>query len=88
MPLSAEEENPHNYRKVGYGMILVAASLTTIALIGLVIGDDVLYGDKIQRANAANFEACKEANFDLPECEVYWKQINTEISGIFIEETP
>ena len=80
-----EAENPHNYRKVGYGMILVAASLSTIALIGLVIGEDVLYGDKIQRANTANFEACRAADFQLPECEIYWSKINNDISGITVD---
>lgn len=80
-----EAENPHNYRKVGYGMIMVAASLSTIALIGLIIGDDVLFGDKIQRASTASFEACRAADFQLPECEVYWTKLNNDVSGIFIE---
>ena len=85
-----ETENPHNYRKVGFGMILVAASLSTIALIGLVIGDDVLYGDKIQRANTADFEACKAADFQLPQCDVYWNKLNSDVSGIYVEtpDTP
>ena len=34
---------PHNYRKVGYSMIAVAASLTIIALLYMTIGEDVLY---------------------------------------------
>lgn len=80
-----ETEDPHNYRKVGYGMILVAASLTTIALIGLLIGDDVLYGDKIQRANTADFEACRDADFQLPECEAFWNRLNNDVAGIFVE---
>ncbi len=80
-----ETENPHNYRKVGFGMILVAASLSTIALIGLIIGDDVLYGDKIQRANTADFEACKAADFQLPQCDVYWNKLNNDVAGIYVE---
>ena len=80
-----QEENPHNYRKVGIGMILVAASLTTIALIGLMIGDDVLYGDKIQRAKMLDFQKCKEADFQLPECEAYWTNINNDVSGIYVD---
>lgn len=79
------EENPHNYRKVGYGMILVSASLTAIALLGLVIGEDVLYGDKIQRAKLLDFEKCKEADFQLPECEQYWEKLNNDVSGIYVE---
>ena len=40
--------DPHNYRKVGYSMIVVS-SLVAIALVGLAIGADVLYADNIQR---------------------------------------
>jgi len=32
-------KEPHNYAKVGYSMIVVAASLTAIALIALAIGE-------------------------------------------------
>lgn len=41
------ETQPHNYRAVGYSMILVAASLVVIALLYLAIGDDVLYSDRV-----------------------------------------
>ena len=40
-------DEPHNYRAVGYSMILVAASLVVIALLYLSIGDDVLYSDRV-----------------------------------------
>lgn len=43
------EKNPHNYRTVGYCMILVAASLVVIALLYLSIGDDVLYSDRVSK---------------------------------------
>jgi len=62
---------PHNYRKVGYSMILVSASLTAIALIGLAIGEDVLFSDKIQRANTAHFDECKETGFAAENCKIY-----------------
>lgn len=39
--------DPHNYRAVGYSMILVSASLVVIALLYLAIGDDVLYADRV-----------------------------------------
>lgn len=80
-----ETENPHNYRKVGYGMILVAGSLATIALIGVIIGEDVLYGDKIQRANTANFEECKAADFALPQCDIFWSKINNDLADIYVD---
>ena len=74
-----------NYAKVGYSMIVVAASLTIIALIGLAIGDDVLYGDNIQRANTAHFNECKANDFSTEDCLKYCDRINTEISGVYSE---
>lgn len=65
------DSDPHNYRKVGYAMITVAASLTAIALVGLAIGEDVLYADKIQRAKTAHFEECKETGFAAESCQPY-----------------
>ena len=53
--------DPHNYRKVGYSMIVVSASLVAIALVGLAIGADVLYADNIQREKTAHFEECFDA---------------------------
>lgn len=44
-----EQKNPHNYRTVGYSMILVSASLVVIALLYLAIGDDVLYSDRVNK---------------------------------------
>ncbi|NDB89956.1 MAG: hypothetical protein EB166_03875 [Thaumarchaeota archaeon] len=43
------EKNPHNYRKVGFSMILVSASLVVIALLYLSVGDDVLYSDRVSK---------------------------------------
>lgn len=74
-----------NYAKVGYSMIVVAASLTIIALIGLAIGDDVLYADNIQRANTAHFNECKTNDFSTEDCLKYCDRINTEISGVYSE---
>jgi len=47
--MESKEKNPHNYRTVGYSMILVAASLVVIALLYLSIGDDVLYSDRVSK---------------------------------------
>lgn len=80
-------KEPHNYKKVGYSMIVVSATLAVIALVGLAIGHDVLFGDKIQRANTAEFENCKTNNFVGPECEKYFDRINNEISGIYVNKT-
>ena len=64
-------KEPHNHAKVGYSMIAVAASLTAIALLGLAIGEDVLYGDNIQRAQTAHFNECKANDFVDESCERY-----------------
>ncbi|MBI5859603.1 MAG: hypothetical protein HZB73_02590 [Nitrosarchaeum sp.] len=78
-------KDPHNRAHVGYGMILVAASLTVIALVALAIGSNVLFGDQIQRGNTAHFKECKANDFKTKDCEKYWDRINNEISGIYVD---
>ena len=78
-------KEPHNHAKVGYSMIVVAVSLTAIALIALAIGDDVLFADNIQRDSTAHFNECKANDFKTEGCEKYWDRINNEISGIYVD---
>ena len=78
-------KEPHNHAKVGYSMIVVAASLAAIGLIALGIGSDVLFADNIQRDNTAHFNECKENDFQLDGCEKYWDRINSKISGIYVD---
>ena len=61
-------KEPHHQRKVGYGMIMVAASLALIGLLQLSIGPDVLFGDTIQRQQISVFEDCKANGFQEPQC--------------------
>ena len=61
-------KEPHHYRKVGYGMIMVAASLAMIGILQLTIGPDVLFGDTIQRQQVAVFDDCKANGFLEPQC--------------------
>jgi len=61
-------KEPHHQRKVGYGMIMVAASLALIGLLQLSIGPDVLFGDTIQRQQVSVFEDCKANDFQEPQC--------------------
>ena len=61
-------KEPHHQRKVGYGMIMVAASLALIGIIQLWIGPDVLFGDTIQRQQINVFESCEANGFQAPEC--------------------
>ena len=61
-------KEPHHQRKVGIGMIMVAASLALIGMLQLFIGPDVLFGDTIQRQQVAVFEDCKANDFQEPQC--------------------
>ena len=61
-------KEPHHQRKVGYGMIMVAASLALNGIIQLWIGPDVLFGDDIQRQQIEVFENCEANGFQEPQC--------------------
>ena len=61
-------KEPHHQRKVGYGMIMVAASLALIGMLQLFIGPDVLFADDIQRQQVELFEDCKVNDFQDPQC--------------------
>ena len=52
-------------------MIAVSASLAVIGLLQLGIGENVLFGDDIQRQNTADFENCKEIDFVGEECRKF-----------------
>ena len=56
-------KEPHHLKKVGIGMIMVAASLALIGILQISIGPDVLFGDTIQRQQVADFEDCKVNGF-------------------------
>ena len=85
----SEMLNPHNYRKVGYAMILVAASLAVIGLVQVGIGEDVLFSDSMQRDKTAFFEMCKAGNYLGEGCEIFDKKGNTlyEIPRMTLEDT-
>ena len=78
-------KDPKNMRQVGYSMILVSASLVAVLVIGVVIGEDVLYADNMSRDNTAVFNECKANDFKTDGCEIYWDRINNEISGIYVD---
>jgi len=61
-------KEPHHLRKVGIGMIMVAASLAMIGILQVAIGPDVLFGDDIQRQQVEVFENCKANGFQEPQC--------------------
>ncbi len=74
-----------NHAQAGFAMIVVAASLAVIGLLGLAIGEDVLFSDNMQRDDTAHLNECKENDFKPDGCEVYWDRINSKISGIFVD---
>lgn len=78
-------KSERNHAKVGYSMIVVSASLAIIGLLGLAIGEDVLYADNIQRGNTAHFDECKASDFQADGCEKYWDRINNPASGIYVD---
>ncbi len=85
----SEMQDPHNYRKVGYSMVLVAASLAAIGLVQVGIGPDVLFADDMQRDKTAFFEMCKAGNYMQEGCDMLAKNGNTlyEIPRMTLEET-
>jgi len=85
----SEMQNPHNYRKVGYSMILVAASLAAIGIVQVGIGEDVLFADQMQRDKTEFFEMCKAGNYMQDGCEMFDKKGNTlyEIPRMTLDET-
>jgi hypothetical protein len=66
-------------------MILVSASLVGVLVLGLVIGEDVLYADNMSRDNTAYFNECKANDFKTDGCDIYWDRINNDISGIYVD---
>ena len=82
-------QNPHHYRKVGWSMVLVAASLAAIGIVQLWIGPDVLYADDMQRDKTAFFEMCKAGNYMQEGCDMFIQPGNTlyEIPRMTLENT-
>jgi len=78
-------KDPKNMRGVGYSMILVSVSLVAILVLGVVIGEDVLFADNISRDKTSHFNECKENDFKTDGCEIYWDRINNKISGIYVD---
>ena len=67
----SEMQNPHNYRKEGWSMVLVAASLAAIGIVQVWIGPDVLFADDMQRDKTAFFEMCKAGNYMQEGCDMF-----------------
>ena len=85
----SEMQNPHNYRKVGWSMVLVAASLAAIGIVQVWIGPDVLFADDMQRDKTAFFEMCKAGNYMQEGCDMFIQPGNTlyEIPRMALDDT-
>ena len=85
----SEMQNPHNYRKVGWSMILVTASLAAIGIVQVWIGPDVLFADDMQRDKTAFFEMCKAGNYMQEGCDMFIQPGNTlyEIPRMTLDDT-
>ena len=85
----SEMQNPHNYRKVGWSMVLVAASLAAIGIVQVWIGPDVLFADDMQRDKTAFFEMCKAGNYMQEGCDMFIQPGNTlyEIPRMPLDDT-
>jgi hypothetical protein len=71
----------HNYRTVGYCMIMVAASLTVIALLYLAIGDDVLYSDRVGKQKQFEYQQfLEEAKQKLELEKAQGKNLSVELN--------
>ncbi len=53
-------KEPHNYRAVGWSMVVVAASLAAIGLLILVLSDDPFFSDNIMNEKIKQFEETKQ----------------------------
>ena len=71
-------KEPHHQKKVGIGMIMVAASLALIGILQVSIGSDVLFADTIQRQQINLFEDCKANDFQEPQCAKWLDEIQLQ----------
>lgn len=58
-------KEPHNYRAVGWSMIVVAGSLAAIGLLLLVLLGDPFFSDHIMKEKIAQFEETKKQRTEM-----------------------
>lgn len=71
---------PHNYRTVGYSMIMVSASLVVIALLYLAIGDDVLYSDHVSKQKQFEYKQMLEKAKQQSEAQLQEKNLSVALT--------
>ncbi len=80
-------KDPHNYRTVGWSMVVVAASLAIIGLLVLAIGQDPYFSDKIMKQKGAEFKEMKEMESKLKNQSIELDeklQLDATQGGMFI----
>ena len=80
-------KDPHNYRAVGWSMVVASAALAIIGLLVLAIGQDHYFSDKILKHKQAEFKEMKAMESQLKNQTVTLDeklQVNASQSGMFI----
>ncbi|HLA22329.1 MAG TPA: hypothetical protein VJZ17_02665 [Nitrosopumilaceae archaeon] len=80
-------KDPHNFRAVGWSMVVVAGSLAIIGLLVLAIGQDPYFSDKILKQKQAEFKEMNEMELKMKNQSVELDEklrINAVQSGMFI----
>jgi len=72
-------KDPHNYRAVGWSMVVVAASLAVIGLLVLILYDDPFFSDDIMREKEKEFEERKKLEM---ESELGGTEFNASVNSL------
>lgn len=57
-------KDPHNYRAVGWSMVVVAGSLAVIGLLVLILYDEPFFSDTIMKNKEKEFEERKKLEME------------------------
>jgi len=71
---------PHNYRTVGYSMIMISASLVVIALLYLAIGEDVLYSDHVGKEKQMEYKQMLEEKAKQIAAQPQGKNLSVDLN--------
>ncbi len=72
-------KDPHNYRAVGWSMVVVAGSLAVIGLLVLILYDDPFFSDDIMREKEKEFEERKKLEM---EGELGGTEFNASVNSL------
>ncbi|KAG2475504.1 MAG: hypothetical protein O6761_07185 [Thaumarchaeota archaeon] len=72
-------KDPHNYRAVGWSMVVVAASLAVIGLLVLALYDEPFFSDTIMKNKEKEFEERKKLEM---ESELGGTEFNASVNSL------